>query len=260
MRTTKQEASQYLLSKYPTHTALMESTKATNLCALVSDKCTLYTTPCPTVNELGDVYGLFDVSQMFCRRCIDYIYTLKENARPDSQTETIAASNFLVVCGKETINKVLCFLAEYPSVRQFGKGFDYTHFASEFKRYCDTWEIEKNKIIESQIKKEKDNITYTGATGANALRICVAELLSRKVDVRQGGLYNCTAPMIRHIIESMIPDGFTPDINATERHYRFLERDNNLYERRRSLPEYVLTAEEISEYNGYMINETNPLL
>lgn len=244
----EEKEKEYILRLYPSFDDLLRATSAMNLISLVNNKLSLYMQPCPKVEDLNVIYRIGNATERFAKRCIVYIYTIKENNNPVDNILNIMASNFLATCSRKTVNEVLCFLCEYPSIKQFGKGFDYTHFSSEFKAYCDCWYVEKNKVIEAQLKDgEEQRNRVSGVTGIEALILYIHELIEKKVDIRQGGLYSKEYGFSA-LVDKIAPTEYETDDNATEKFYGFMNLENEIYERRRKLPQELLTEEEREMY------------
>lgn len=190
----RRKGKELLINAYPDKKKLLDATSGIVLSALLDRKTELYSEPCPTVGELADIYDDQSIGADFAKRAVVYMFFLKENAMPTDGVIKVHSGNFFVVCKNKTINQVLCFLAEYPSMRQFGKGFDYSHFVGEFKDYCTEWYRQTNLRIEERLKREEsERKTEEGhANGIDNLRHYVDGLIRRGIDPRRGGLYNCS--------------------------------------------------------------------
>lgn len=246
----KELAEQNLVTEYPSIDSLCGATRSSILIQLLDRKAQLYDAPSPEIGEIGRIYKDCNASERFLKQCMIYLYVLKENISPNDTIVRIHASNFFIACRHNTVNQLLCFVADYPSMKQFSRGFDYTHFASKFKEYCCDWVDQQNKILERK-HKEEERLTNLpqGTTGRDALLLYLEAACSRGVDIRQSPLYG-RSKEYKAFIDSIARkyQGFSQE--ATDAHYRTNEIAASVRWNRRNLPTWLLSMDEIIDFSN----------
>lgn len=266
------QATSYLTGKFPTVQHLLNATNSATLMELLANKARLYLQPCPTIDDLNGIYKS-NAAETLLQRIFTYVFVLKENTPPMDNVKTALASNFRIVCNGKTVNQLLCFVAEYPSMRQFGKGFDYTHFADSFSTYCQKWQDGINEQLGLQEEQRKKSETAAeGPTGVDGLRLYFQKLKSQGVDFRQSVF--CKASKIKQpasrkkskqaledfdlgisatanaIADELERDGYKPNSQATYDYYERprLEREEQIKRNRKRLARKFLTPEEVTAF------------
>lgn len=250
----KDEAFRNLRKRFHDRTAIMGATNSTTLAVIAMKKAVLLGEPCPTVAQLAEVYGQKDVPMEFVRQLVRHVYLLKENRLPEGSVETVQAGAFLVECSRRSVWQCLCFLAEYPGMRQYGKGFDYSHFSSAFRDYSADWTDAINRrasaiLAEEQRRKDEARAATDGWT---SLKAYVQSLIDSGTDPRHGGLYlSGKVSGLRQMVDAMCQGKTFDDlktasygINCCATREAFLQ---SVRERRLRLPDWLLTQEERAE-------------
>lgn len=266
------QATAYLLGKFPTVQHLLNATSSATLMELQNNKARLYLQPCPKIDDLNGIYKTNAVEQ-FLQRVITYVFILKENTAPLDTFRNVSASNFKIVCNQRTVNQVLCFIGEYPSIRQFGKGFDYTHFSDSFNTYCQRWTDGMNEQLGLQEERRKASTPQSdGPTGADGLRAYFQQLKARGIDFRQSVFCKSDKPKAiqarrgkaqavsdfclgveataNAIADELEKDGYKPDGGATFDYYERarLEREQEIRRNRKRLARKFLTPQEVKDF------------
>lgn len=247
----KQQAADNLRHRFRDRNAILGATAAAALSLVVTRKSQLVIEPCPTIAELAMVYCSDSLPMDFVRTLIRHTYLLKENQLPSGNVETVQAGAFLAECSKKTVWQCLCFVAEYPSIKQFGKGFDYSHFSASFREYSAEWTAATNRKLEAIItRKQKETDQKRAAiNGGEQLEAYIRSLISQGIDPRQGGIYTSGhAPTARATIDRLC-DGhtFDPVRTAAYAHRCCTTREDFARQaaaRRARLPDWLLTEEE----------------
>lgn len=246
----KEQTEQSLLRQYPNIDILCSATRASVLAEIVERKDMLYNYPSPTIEELNKIYHDSAAYEKLLKRCITYVYILKENQTPSDTTIRIHASNFYIACKKNTVNQLLCFIAEFPSMKQYSRGFDYSNFAARFKEYCTEWIAIQNKLLEAKYQEENRlaELRQGNSTGAENATAYLKEIYAKSVDITKGSLYKRNEAC-KKIIDGIVGDTNTSNEEATEDFYQFQKEQVEIRERRKRLPVWLLTKEEIKEFS-----------
>lgn len=245
----KTQARQSFIREYPNIDVLCSATRASVLMRLLDKKSQLYNAPSPLIGDIDEIYAVSTSSEEFIHRCVTYIYMLKENQLPNDTIIRIHASNFFIACRRNTVNQLLCFIAEYPSIKQYSRGFDYTHMASKFKEYCTTWDEDRNKLIERRIKESERLSRVSDADcGITALEEYLRTSCMEGVDIRQSPLYKMR-PIYRSLIDRIVGTTDLSSPEATEAHYLINASEQRIRENRKHLPAWLLSREEIIEFS-----------
>lgn len=246
----KEQAEQNLIRAYPNIDVLCDATRASVLVDLLDRKDKLYNYPFPTIADINKIYHDDHASEKLLKRIITYLYALRENQAPSDTIARIHASNFYIACRKNTVTQLLCFVAEYPSMRQYSRGFDYSNFASRFKEYCNEWIDYQNRIIEAMYQ-EADRLSSltTNKIGKENRLEYLRETYKKGVDLRKGGLYSYDE-VFRKEINAIIGDNDISNPETTKEYYacQYQKYDEEVRERRKKLPVWLLSKKEIKEY------------
>lgn len=248
----KDLAADNLRRRFRDRAAILAATNSTSLSIISMKKSFLIGEPCPTVAELTDIYCSDSLPMEFVRTIIRHVYMLKENRLPGGNIETVQAETFLSECSAKGVWLCLCFVAEYPAMRQFGKGFDYTHFSSSFRDYAHWWTQAVNRKIDTIIteKQRRRDEARAALNGWDELAKYVQRLIDEGIDPRQGGLYmSGKSGGARSLIDRMCAGHtFNPDKTAAHARRCCVSRDDfeaSARERRLHLPDWLLTPEEL---------------
>lgn len=246
----KNKAQQCLLDMFAT---IGELTNALNDSSTVSAfqarKQQMYLLSSPAVEDLADIYHIGDAPIQFVSMCIRYVYALKENQMPSEQIKNYMAGSFLAQCHSKTVNQVLCFVSEYPSIKQYSTRFDFTTLSQSFATFCNAWDEERNKMLDAQYKAEQTAAQSTAGkvVGMAALVEHLRTINARGIDIRQSALYNgkyADKDYVR-LAEKIIQENpVTPDYVATDKYYGWSEHNEQVSINRRHLPDMFLTPEE----------------
>lgn len=247
-QTRKEQAEQNLIRDYPNIDILCNATKASVLSELTDRIAQLYITPSPQIADINKIYSDGYASEKLLKKCITYIFILKESQSPNEMIVRIHASNFYTVCRHNTVNQILCFIADYPSMKQYSKGFDYTHFASKFKEFCNEWRDNQNRILEAKYQ-EQDRLSSlsTGITGEESLREYLQCTYKKGVDIKQGSLYSWNEKC-KHTIDKIVGDASSSNQDMTEEFYGIGKWQEEIKAKRKKLPIWCLTKQEIIEF------------
>lgn len=244
----KELAEQNLLREYPNIDCLCGATRSSILIEMLDRKSQLYDSPSPTIGRINKIYSDKSASERLLKQCITYLYVLKENQPPNETTVRIHASNFFISCRHNTVNQLLCYIAEYPSMKQYSKGFDFTHFSSKFKEYCNEWNDNQNKILEAKYKEEEILANMSvGETGIECLRKYFQGIYMQGVDIKKSPLYG-QRKEYAEMIDAIVGDADISDPDETERHYGFERTKEEIKNNRRKLPRWLLSPEEREEF------------
>lgn len=175
----------------------------------------------PVLSDLPAIYGDRGAALGLVTAAVRYVYALKENALPMAGTLEVAAGNFMALCETATVDQLLSFAVEFPTVRQYSRGFVYTDMASAWREFRQRWQVERNKAIEraEKLRQRESGTAPSGEpTGRDALRGYVTDLYARGVDVRYMPLYvyGHMSPSMRREIETLTPP---PSLADTVREY-----------------------------------------
>lgn len=247
----KKESAENLRRRFRDRAAILAATNAATLSVVTAKKSLLLVEPCPAVAELAEVYFSDSLPMEFVRSIIRHVYMLKENRLPDANIETVQAGAFYGECRTKTIWQCLCFVADYPAMRQFGKGFDFTHFSSAFRDYSQQWMQAVNAKIGAIIteKQKRRNEARAALNGWDELAKYVQSLIQQGIDPRQGGIFTSgRSPVARSLISQLCQGRtFNPEATAAYAHRCRTSPEDfqaSVLERRLHLPDWILTPQE----------------
>lgn len=242
------EQKKYLTGRYPTIQGLLNMVGK-----LPNTKDRLYQQPCPAIEDLNDIYRVnADVQLM--QRVFNNIYVLRTCVNAPTLLVESLTTNFLTMFSKRTVDQLLCFIVEYPSLRQYGSGFDYSTFADGFNTFCREWEAEKNRQIAKQQEQEmQSGLRSDGVVGVDALRQYFEMLKGMGVNFAQSPLCKRRgelAEVANAITKELLRDGWKPNKQATRDYYEQpkADWDARVRQNRKRLARKFLADDEVKEF------------
>lgn len=212
---------------FPTLQDLLSAPSRSNVLSYYRKyKANMYAKRWPIVSDLPTIYSATDAADLFVSRCVWFVFSVKENVAVGNGGGVL--QNIIPLFSANNndcmVEQLLCFISEYPSMRQFGHGFDYTHFAATFDSYKRDWAEERNRLLEEDERRRRKELGKKSGvpTGVDALVMYMQTLLDRGIDARESPLYKSNtgiAGEFKKVADMMMPQDFIPNAEETKKYY-----------------------------------------